>query len=36
MAGFLVNVLLSTCIAVQDYLSVDKQLKLANLEALRL
>jgi hypothetical protein len=36
VAGFLANVLLSTCIAVQDYLSVDKQLKLANLEALRL
>jgi hypothetical protein len=35
MASFLANVLRSTCIAVEDYLSVDKQLKLANFEALR-
>uniref|UniRef100_A0A0A9DER8 Uncharacterized protein n=1 Tax=Arundo donax TaxID=35708 RepID=A0A0A9DER8_ARUDO len=34
MATFLANILRSTCIAVEDYLTVDKQLKLANLEAL--
>ncbi|KAJ1282422.1 hypothetical protein BS78_03G050600 [Paspalum vaginatum] len=34
MATFLANILRSTCIAVEDYLSVDKRLKLANLEAL--
>lgn len=34
IATFLANILRSTCIAVQDYLPVDKQLKLANLEAL--
>lgn len=33
-ATFLANMLLSTCIAVEDHLAVDKQLKLANLEAL--
>ncbi|PNT70012.1 hypothetical protein BRADI_2g04280v3 [Brachypodium distachyon] len=32
--SFLVNMLRSTCIAVEDHLAVDKQLKLANLEAL--
>ncbi|KAK3164000.1 hypothetical protein QOZ80_1AG0011250 [Eleusine coracana subsp. coracana] len=35
MANFLADVLRSTCIAIEDYLTVDKQLKLANLEALR-
>lgn len=35
MANFLANVLRSTCIAIEDHLTVDKQLKLANLEALR-
>jgi len=34
MATFLANILRSTCIAVEDYLTVDKQLKLANLESL--
>ncbi|XP_020405686.1 protein RST1 isoform X4 [Zea mays] len=34
IATFLANILLSTCITVEDYLSVDKRLKLANLEAL--
>uniref|UniRef100_A0ACD5VJS0 Uncharacterized protein n=1 Tax=Avena sativa TaxID=4498 RepID=A0ACD5VJS0_AVESA len=33
-ATFLANMLRSTCIAVEDHLAVDKQLKLANLEAL--
>jgi len=34
MATFLANILRSTCIAAEDYLTVDKQLKLANLESL--
>ncbi|XP_062193776.1 protein RST1 isoform X2 [Phragmites australis] len=34
IATFLASILRSTCIAVKDYLTVDKQLKLANLEAL--
>lgn len=34
MASFLANILRSTCVAVEDYLTVDKRLKLANLEAL--
>ncbi|VAH72993.1 unnamed protein product [Triticum turgidum subsp. durum] len=33
-ATFLANMLRSTCIAVEDHFTVDKQLKLANLEAL--
>jgi hypothetical protein len=33
-ATFLANMLRSTCIAVEDHLAADKQLKLANLEAL--
>ncbi|RCV24849.1 hypothetical protein SETIT_5G119500v2 [Setaria italica] len=34
MATFLANILRSTCIAVEDYLTVDRKLKLANLESL--